>query len=420
MWSAPELCANLRHFYGCLRTTRGKHYSPSGYINIRAGINRHLREPPFLRIVDISRDKEFRAANDVLVGSLKDLKRQGQDITKHKQAISDADMSKLYDSGVLSDENPVALQRKVFVKLMLQFGRRGREGLRSMRKDSFLIKTDGRGRRYVTLGFNESTKNHQNNRKGENEEEQLMLEQDHRCPVASFEKYLNKLHPACNDFWQRPSPSFLKTGKWFENKPMGVNTLHNMMRELSVSAGLSAMYTNHCLRATCVTVLHHQGYKGREICSVTGHRQESSLNPYVEYTPIDKRAEMSETLHSHGAPVSSELALPPATASQPRATPGAFRELQVTPFTRPSAAGAFQARVPAAAGAVALPGSSQQADTLSSNFSVATKAVSQQMGTGFSNSATFNGSVAFTFNNYYSNWIIRETHGVSVKPLNVL
>ena len=145
-----------------------------------------------------------------LVGSLKDLKRQGQDITKHKQAISNADMSKLYDSGVFSDENPVALQRKVFVELMLQFGRRGREGLRSMRKDSFLIKTDGRGRCYVTLGFNELTKNHQNNRMGENEEEQLMLEQDHRCPVASFEKYLNKLHPACNDFWQRPSPSFLK------------------------------------------------------------------------------------------------------------------------------------------------------------------------------------------------------------------
>ena len=403
MWSAQELCANLRHFYGSLRTTKGKHYSRSGYINIRAGINRHLREPPFLRIVDISRDKEFRAANDVLVGSLKDLKRQGQDVTKHKQAISDADMSKLYDSGVLSDENPVALQRKVFVELMLQFGRRGREGLRSMRKDSFLIKTDGRGRRYVTLSFNELTKNHQNNHKDENEEEQLMFEQDHRCPVASFEKYLNKLHPACNDFWQCPSPSFLKTGKWFENKPVGVNTLLNMMRELSVSVGLSAMYTNHCLRAICVTVLSHQGYKGREICSVTGHRQESSLNPYVEYTPIDKRAEMSETLHSYGAPVSSELALPAATASRPRATPGAFRELQVTPFTRPSPAGAFQARVPAAAGAVALPGSSQQADTMSGNFSMATKAVSQQMGTGFLNSATFNGSVAFTFNNYYSN-----------------
>ena len=34
------------------------------------------------------------AAYDVFVGSLKDLKRQEQDITKHKQAISKADMTK--------------------------------------------------------------------------------------------------------------------------------------------------------------------------------------------------------------------------------------------------------------------------------------------------------------------------------------
>ena len=224
-----QLNEELRGFYGSLRTGKGKHYSRSGYLNIRAGINRHIREPLYLRTIAISRDKDFTAANDVFLGSLKELKRQGMDTTKHKQAINAEDMEKLYDTGVLSDDNPVALQRKVFVELMLQFGRRGREGLRTMRKDTFAIKRDGSGRRYITVVFNELTKNHQNDPKHDSEEDQLMFEQDSRCPVASFEKYMAKLNPARDDFWQRPSPSFKKTGVWYENKPIGVNTLHTMM-----------------------------------------------------------------------------------------------------------------------------------------------------------------------------------------------
>ena len=87
-------------------------------------------------------------------------------------------MGKLYGTGVLSDNNPVGLQRKVFVELMLQFGRRGREGLRTMRKDTFAVKRDGSGRRYITVVFNELTKNHQNDSKHDSVEDQLMFEQD--------------------------------------------------------------------------------------------------------------------------------------------------------------------------------------------------------------------------------------------------
>ena len=132
-------------------------------------------------------------------------------------------------------------------------------GLRTMRKDIFAIKRDGSGRRYITVVFNEFTKNHQNDPKHDSEEYQLMFEQDSRCPVASFEKYMAKLNPARDDFWQRPSPSFKKTGVWYENKPIGVNTLHTMMREISLAGELSTIYTNHRLRATTITVLSRKG-----------------------------------------------------------------------------------------------------------------------------------------------------------------
>ena len=69
-------------------------------------------------------------------------------------------MRKLYASGVLSEDNPKSLQRKVFVELMLHFGRLGREGLRDMRKDSIVIKVDGSDKSYATMAYNELSKNH--------------------------------------------------------------------------------------------------------------------------------------------------------------------------------------------------------------------------------------------------------------------
>ena len=126
------------------------HYSRSSYINIRAAINRHLQSPPHSRQINIAQDRAFMSANNVVIGLLKDLKARGMDQTTHKAAISAADMQKMYSSGVLSDDNSKSLQRKVFIELMLHFGRRGQEGLRTMRRDSVVIKTDGSGTKYAT------------------------------------------------------------------------------------------------------------------------------------------------------------------------------------------------------------------------------------------------------------------------------
>ena len=92
------------------------------------------------------------SANNVFIGLLRDFKARGMDQTTHKAAISAADMQKMYSSGVLNDDNPRSLQRKVLIELMLYFGRRGREGLRTMRRDSVVIKTDVSGTKYATMG----------------------------------------------------------------------------------------------------------------------------------------------------------------------------------------------------------------------------------------------------------------------------
>ena len=289
------------------------------------------------------------SANNVFIGLLKDLKARGMDQTTHKAAISAADMQKMYSSGVLSDDNPKSLQRKVFIELMLHFGRRGREGLRTMRRDSVVIKTDGSGTKYATMAYNELTKNHQSVTKDKSYEEQqpMMVAQANRCPIKSLELYMSKLNEQCEAFWQRPNVK-CEGGKWYANRAVGINTLADMMKNISLAAELSRVYTNHSLRATSCTVLAGKGYKSRDICSVTGHRNETSIAPYVRRTPMEKRIEMSGTLHSHGAedgadaqalvPTSSDnasnISVTAPGSVTPTAGPSGFQQLPATAFNQ--------------------------------------------------------------------------------------
>lgn len=66
---------------------------------------------------------------------------------------------------------------------------------------------------------------------------------------------------------------------WYVNAPMGYHTLGNMMSNISKAAGLSLTYRNHCV--TTATVLAHSGVSSLGIMSVTGHRNEKSIQSYV-------------------------------------------------------------------------------------------------------------------------------------------
>jgi predicted nucleotide-binding protein len=53
------------------------------------------------------------------------------------------------------------MQRKVFMDIMLYFGRRGRENLRELKITDLALTTDADGLRYIYLKKDELTKNHQ-------------------------------------------------------------------------------------------------------------------------------------------------------------------------------------------------------------------------------------------------------------------
>lgn len=315
-YTNEDLATQLRAFYASLRKKSGQEYSKSGYISIRAAINRHLTSPPFSKSINIIHDKEFMLCNQVFTGIIRKMRESGKDVTHHKTAIPEGDMAKMYETKTLSNDTPLSLLRKVFVEISINFGRRGREGLRELTRESIIIKKDDKGQEYATMTFNELDKNHQNPSPKEPEKKQILYSQDDSdlCPILSLKKYISKLNPKCSSFFQRPrnlkNPALDPV--WYENKSLGIHTLENMMKNISADANLSQTYTNHCLRATTTTILGHAGVDGRNICSVTGHKNLQSLDSYIKEPTMDQRKNMCTILHNYGKKSNpkTSLALP--------------------------------------------------------------------------------------------------------------
>ena len=99
--------------------------------------------------------------------------------------------------------------------------------------------------------------------------------------VSALRKLLEKSHPDVSQLFQRVHPHWKSSDKvWFMKMALGHNLLSDMMRRISESAGLSRVYTNHCLRATSITALQKAGFSDRMICSVSGHKNPTSLQAY--------------------------------------------------------------------------------------------------------------------------------------------
>ena len=136
------------------------------------------------------KNRTFQAANQVFCGLMRDYWARGKDVSQHKAALTKADVEHLYSSGTLSDKNPQALLYKVYFELSLHCARRGCEGLRDLRRESFTLCTDENGHQYVTLAYHELEKNHQGVNRKESDRGPRMYEQlnDPNCPVASIKK----------------------------------------------------------------------------------------------------------------------------------------------------------------------------------------------------------------------------------------
>ncbi|XP_027309250.3 activating transcription factor 7-interacting protein 1 isoform X4 [Anas platyrhynchos] len=286
-----ELNDILREFYYTIRNHDGNTYSVASYKSMRAGLNRHLKMPPYNRQICLMKDKEFASANMVFVSVLKMLRMQGKDETHHHPPIAAEDLRKIKQSGVLGLHSPLALVNKVWFDLQLHFAKRGREILRDLAPDAFVVEKDKNGRRYAMFRYPGKGKNGEDPHKMG---KMYDMPGDPNCPVLSLELYLSKLPPEPPAFYLHPlkltSEQMQEQPVWYKREPMGVNYLGTMMPRISVAARLSQRYTNHSLRTTTIQLLCEAGLGPREIMAVTGHRSESAIRHYWGAAEVRYRA----------------------------------------------------------------------------------------------------------------------------------
>ena len=68
------------------------------------------------------------------------------------------------------------------------------------------------------------------------------------------------------------------------------------MKSISKEAGTTNVYTNHCIKATTGTVLKKSGIAVHDIMAVTGHKNPTSLQSYVQGPDHVQRENMSNIL----------------------------------------------------------------------------------------------------------------------------
>ena len=110
------------------------------------------------------------------------------------------------------------------------------------------------------------------------------------CPILIQSEFL----------FQRPrnseSKKFNSNDSWYCNSPLGDTSLNNMMKDMSKRAGIQPYLTNHCLRATSVTILSDHDCEVRHIKAVTGHKSDSLIESYNQRQSVEQQERMSSIL----------------------------------------------------------------------------------------------------------------------------
>ena len=97
------------------------------------------------------------------------------------------------------------------------------------------------------------------------------------------------LNPACDAFFQLPQPKehIKNPAVWFDKSTLWKTTLEKLVNRLSRT------YTNHCLRATTITLLDI--FEARHVMTVSGHESECSLQSNAR-TDDDQKPRMAHRI----------------------------------------------------------------------------------------------------------------------------
>ena len=85
-----------------------------------------------------------------------------------------------------------------------------------------------------------------------------------RCPIGILSKYLSLLpcNRKCKSLYLQPKKKFT-ANEWFLDRPVGINTLRDTIKDICKKAGFPGFYSNHSLRSSSATRMYRGGSRSK-------------------------------------------------------------------------------------------------------------------------------------------------------------
>jgi hypothetical protein len=211
--------------------------------------------------------------------------------------LTDADITKFYEMGLLGNGNPDSLLRSLHRNNMTFFGMRANLEHRNLCWGDVVLEVDpDSGLRYLELRTERVTKT----RQGENPRNKRQVNPkafeipgSDRCPVQCYMSYRDR-RP--QDFSKPEDPFYIATnhtgGVWFKRQPVGIHKIAKFVPSMVAAAGLKdgRILTNTSYRKQLAVRLNEGGVPKDVGRHVTGHKQASSLDNYAALSTKQQRA----------------------------------------------------------------------------------------------------------------------------------
>lgn len=310
-----ELDQNLARFYVEARTIKGDEYSRSALLGFRSSIERYLNNNGIT--LKLTGNQMFQNSNKILDAKLRINRRAGINNVQHKPVIEVSDLEKLRTSPFLSMATPAGLLRRTWFYVSLYWCRCGKEGQRDLCRESFKFTQDANGREFAFMTRGKATKYGGNSKYSA--QTRLYSTGADNDAFASLKLYVSKLNPSCMSFYQHPKQGVTNADTvWYEKRPLGINKLGEMMKNISAGARLSQIYTNYSVRTTGITLLPNMNVPDCHVMFVSGHStgqnksQPSGLQLEIasgtnSNAPEDQNAKGTQISPIMGAPLVQSL-----------------------------------------------------------------------------------------------------------------
>ncbi|KAI9009844.1 hypothetical protein BC832DRAFT_552624 [Gaertneriomyces semiglobifer] len=254
--SKPELNYHLEQFFAQVRQDNGEEFKDSTLQVGFAALARYFKGLFEKRSeqLNIHDDLVFKGACQVFRGRLRQLRQNGHTGTKSTSKFSKSEIKRILDSEFCNPSTPDGLLHRVYVHVTLYLMERG-DSLAMMMRNEIEEEHDESGAVYY-LRAKPSKNSHNRPDVGNPAAQYNAIPSG---PAAmDIRNYLARRSNCSEErFFLAPNrQSYLKTGNWYKNTPVGKNVMYKWVQEACRSAGIDTTnrrLVQHSFRLTATS-----------------------------------------------------------------------------------------------------------------------------------------------------------------------